>query len=1386
MKKQLIAMILSAVMIAGNPGPAPLYAAETPDWGVSAQEAQEDASMSDAPKDGPSVEESVDEYADGASVDGSAEGASVDGSADGASVDESMDDASMSEEGITVREEQPETGTEQEEPAGEAGTNENTDSNVTDTEKSAAIEPTIQNETNEAADTQAEVVESGMCGEHVTWTLTVDENDPYFNKLRISGSGDMYDYETTNGHWMISSVDRVKKQQMAKSAGAGRGFLLAATMPGTSPWDRHFEFISEVIVDDGVTSIGDYAFAYFYNCTSIEIPDSVTRIGSHAFQYCAALTELTLPAELTEIGDYAFSGCSMVTSIAVPDGVTEIGDHAFSECNALTGISLPDGITEIKEGTFEECRNLTDIQLPEEAAAIGPRAFAGCRSMTDISLPEGLTTIGPRAFYDCQSLTSITLPAGITAIEDCLFIECRNLKSVQIPDGVTSIGEWAFENCCSLESIALPDSVNTIGPNAFRECLGLTEITVPGFNTVPDEMAFFGLSQPVVCYTVHGSYIAENIPTYDGTNSSFTIVYLDDIEDSPDTIAFCVDPIVMKAGETIYPWDWLMIPGDLDYTQYYLAEVSNEDVFSYSYVNDCLVSSGPGETYFTYIFDDIRATVKVIAVDGDVPEAEGMAFQNPEMTVKGGEWFSNPLVPVPENSNFGEYGLHDYCTNHYNTGCYYTVSDTSVVEEKDGFFKAVGAGTATVSYVIDSTSEVLASFEVTVEQPSCTLIVEEKDIEVEKGTVYPLNVELYNAHNETLSYSSSDAGVAEVSPAGEVTGVGFGTAVITVSCGNVSKDVKVTVPCPLTGISFEQARMQMSVGDLVRLSVIYQPEYTTDREVEWSSDDPDIVEAYPNGFISAQQTGTTVIHASAGGFTADMEITVGKGVPVVDDPGVIEAFCGQTLSELELPECFEWENPDRNVGNAGEKTFAARYIPYDLEQFEIVEGYMITVNVSHHYSEEWTSGSGTHWHECACGEKTDESVHEYTDWTLVKPATCTESAEIQRTCSVCGHTDVFLFPAGGHVWMKNYTQDAAPTCTEPGSESIHCAVCDQIREGTSHGIPAAGHRLTFVDEVPATEETAGNTEYYRCETCGKLFSDENSEHEITEEDTVIPPHAPVGIEILSGPADTTALAGERVVLTVEAQGDGLQYRWQYSKDGTAWRNCTSAGYNTDTFAFVMKESLSGRRYRCLVSSGEEFAATEPAEISLTPVEITGAPDDVTAAEGEEVILIVSAGGVNLNYQWQYSTNGTTWRNCSSAGANTDTFRFTMKASASGRLYRCMVTGGSGETVSVASEPALITLAEAETKLEILSQPANVEAAAGETVVLHVEAAGANPRYQWQYTSNGTTWKNCSSGGYNTDTFSFTMKATLSGRRYRCIVTCGEDTFTSDPAAITLK
>ena len=275
--------------------------------------------------------------------------------------------------------------------------------------------------------------------------------------------------------------------------------------------------LTSVTIPDGVTSIGDAAFVdctsltsvtipdsvtfikygAFRNCsslTSVTIPDSVTSIGGSAFSYCSNLTSVTIGNSVTSIGNSAFYNCSSLTSVTIGNSVTNIGNSEFYNCSSLTSVVIPDSVTSIGNFAFYGCSSLTSITIPDSVTSIGGGAFSFCSGLTSVTIPDRVTSIGDDAFSCCSGLTSITIPKSVTSIGDDAFSYCSGLTSITIPDGVTSIGEGAFTDCSSLTSVTIPDSVTSIGNYTFFYCNSLTNVTIPNSVTSIGEYAFYGCS----------------------------------------------------------------------------------------------------------------------------------------------------------------------------------------------------------------------------------------------------------------------------------------------------------------------------------------------------------------------------------------------------------------------------------------------------------------------------------------------------------------------------------------------------------------------------------------------------------------------------------------------------------------------------------------------------------------------------------------------------------------------------------------------------------------------------------------------------------------------------------------------------------------------------
>ena len=184
---------------------------------------------------------------------------------------------------------------------------------------------------------------------------------------------------------------------------------------------------------------------------------SVTSIGNNAFRYCRNLTSITIPNSVTSIEGYAFCTCTSLTSITIPESVTSIGNNAFNECSSITNITIPESVTSIEEGAFCNCNSLKSITIPNSVTSIGDYAFKYCFSLKSITIPNSVTSIGNYAFYYCNSLGCVTIGNSVTSIGIFAFSTCESLISITslIPaDKLFAIGSSVFngvdKNACTL------------------------------------------------------------------------------------------------------------------------------------------------------------------------------------------------------------------------------------------------------------------------------------------------------------------------------------------------------------------------------------------------------------------------------------------------------------------------------------------------------------------------------------------------------------------------------------------------------------------------------------------------------------------------------------------------------------------------------------------------------------------------------------------------------------------------------------------------------------------------------------------------------------------------------------------------------------------------
>lgn len=339
-----------------------------------------------------------------------------------------------------------------------------------------------------------EIVDSGSCGNDAIWTFD-DEGI-----LTISGQGDMSDY------------------------GSGSD---------TAPWRKYINQTKDIVIEKGITSIGDNAFR-LYGVKYITIPEGVKRIGKSAFDGSFVFS-IELPCSIKDIDDKAFSDCSKLYEIELPNGLENIGSDAFYECENLRGtLVIPSSVLNIGERAFCNCTNLEGVKLPNRISKIARDLFDGCKTLTEMTIPDGVEKIESGAFHGCSQLTKITIPASVVDISSNAFIGCNDLAIYgetgsnayvfacdnNIPfygvlgnefnwsidsNGVLTVGidgdmpnfsteqyEQPWQSRASeIKKVIIMPGTTSVGDNAFENCENIASVTMPDGITRIGDRAFY-------------------------------------------------------------------------------------------------------------------------------------------------------------------------------------------------------------------------------------------------------------------------------------------------------------------------------------------------------------------------------------------------------------------------------------------------------------------------------------------------------------------------------------------------------------------------------------------------------------------------------------------------------------------------------------------------------------------------------------------------------------------------------------------------------------------------------------------------------------------------------------------------------------------------------
>ena len=244
---------------------------------------------------------------------------------------------------------------------------------------------------------------------------------------------------------------------------------------------------NEVYASDGNCIMRKADNTLVFGLKASKIPSYTEHIGSHAFRDSGA-ESIALPEGVTSIGDYAFAHNDRLKEITLPQSLTSIGWYAFSDCFALGKIAIPDGVTELPYGLFAWCTELKEVALGAKTEKIDTSVFRLCGKLERITISESnahfksaadgrflLNKTGDTLVLGCQDGA---IPDGVKKIGERAFEGRTGLKEIDFNE-VEEIGEYAFVMCAGLDRLKLTSAVRIIGEGAFQNCIGLSTVRIP-------------------------------------------------------------------------------------------------------------------------------------------------------------------------------------------------------------------------------------------------------------------------------------------------------------------------------------------------------------------------------------------------------------------------------------------------------------------------------------------------------------------------------------------------------------------------------------------------------------------------------------------------------------------------------------------------------------------------------------------------------------------------------------------------------------------------------------------------------------------------------------------------------------------------------------------
>ena len=591
--------------------------------------------------------------------------------------------------------------------------------------------------------------------------------------------------------------------------------------------------------------------------------------------------DLVIPSTITDehnhkvytvVGVEGFSGKTGFTSVKFPEGLRVIKSGAFSNCTGLTGdLNIPDSVTEIETDAFYGCTGLTGkLKLPSNLAKIGDRVFQNCAFTGTLDLPKGLKEIGSSAFNGCSGFTgTLVIPESVNSLRGSAFKGCTGFKNtLTIPAALSVVGSEAFNGCTGFTGLVISKGVTTINSEAFLNCTGMT-----GTLVLPDTLTKINYGAFKNCSFTGDLTIPEGITSV--ADETFACPGIDGtltIPQSVTTVDTWTFSGMLKVKRIINNSDkrLLLVPNFIDRNDketFFLNTATQEKVYAINENDE--INELPKGTFLRN--GEYKIAVTGVSLDRTTAEV------NVDSTIT--------LVPTVIPADATDKSV----TWKSNNEAIATVTSGGVV-------KGVSAGTAVITVTtVDGNKTATCTVTVKDNKPAVIKVegisLDKTSAELKIGGTVTLTptVTPSNATDKSVTWKSSNNGIATVTAGGVVKGVSAGTANITVTTtdGGKAATCSVTVRSDdpevikVTGVSIKKSATIIK-GKKLTLKATITPADATNKQVAWKSSKTTVATVSKNGVVKAKKAGKATITVTTvdGNKTAKCKITVKNPIKV--------------------------------------------------------------------------------------------------------------------------------------------------------------------------------------------------------------------------------------------------------------------------------------------------------------------------------------------------------------------------------------------------------------------------------------------------------------------------------------------------------------------------